>query len=767
MKTKIIIYSLLFLLIAGIAYLVIARRQVPTGLSTGEIKSYTIVKRYTYEGTASGLLVNEKGFVFAANTSDRILITQTDLNGKKIFTSREPIVNRGAEINNLDMATNPLGARLCAVWTELLNKNTKLYYKFFDMESENQSEAIEISETNPISYLNMFYNSTNDEFVIIYLAKNVPKLVIIDSLGFNKSPVSLSFELTPDVIDMIWNGYDNLYALVTPKRLVQFDINGNLIGDNNIVIDNITKPSNIRIYYSSIDNCYDIFISQKDILYITAIDNQGNVLNTVQKKLPDTSSIDFTVVDNGHLYDIFYLSEIMKRVIHTTASYEDEFSNKYHKVTDAEGKNPSAILSNGKLGILYTTAGGSPESVLCMAVQGDWGAGKKGDIAAFGGRFAPPATRDGGGGDGRREPMYVIKGPDYSPATLMFKGYGVKKVHVDRVDKDDVTLEVNFIDNLTNPERVQFTIKHARLKNPREYTLGQNEKGLFWIYPDFLFRMDIGLMDPINRRLFLKISPLLVKDKKVIWARGLPENPNNEILLLYKRRFTSFPEGPDPFIIQLDLDYRLDFWWKTKYIYFVLFLIGKAGNEVKVYDGTLENHIAFIDAGDIVIDPVYKYSKCGLRIYYEDPGDMLQLHIIPIKKRLWDFTSKNRKQVTLGKGTSFGYKEEFRFKVKDKEYVLTISDFYDIKGHKVAGLRIDNQKDFFLKLAEKDRKIININGVPISFRVVSWKDSWAELDKQPGVRLEISNASETGNAAFSGREVTSMGGRPVNVVGQT
>lgn len=403
MKAKIIIYSLTALSLAAAVYFLLLKKQVPAGLATGGVKVYSILKRYTYEGTASTLLANQKGFAFTSKTTDRILITQTDLEGKKIFTAREPTVNRDAVINDLNMATDPSGAKFCAAWAELVNKNTRLYYKFHDIESGNPSEVVEIKETNPISYLNIFYNAIYDEFEIFYIAKNIPKLVTIDSLGFNKPPVSLSFKITPDITKIIWNEYDNLYALVTPKRLIQFDINGNPISDNSFVIDNIAKPNNIHIYYNQINNVYNIFVSQKDTLHLVTMDNQANILNTRQIKLPDTSNGDFTAVDNGQVYDIFYFSEIMKKIIHTTASYKGEFSSKYYKLMDAEGINPSAILSNGKLGILYTTLGEDPESILCIAVPAGWGAGKKSDITAFGGRYGPPVTIDGGGGTGKRK----------------------------------------------------------------------------------------------------------------------------------------------------------------------------------------------------------------------------------------------------------------------------------------------------------------------------------------------------------------------------
>lgn len=403
MKAKIIIYSLTALSLAAAVYFLVIKKQAPIGLSTGGVKAYSIVKKYTYEGTASSLLANRKGFVFASKTNDRILITQTDFDGKKIFTSREPVVNWDAETNDLSMATDPSGARLCVVWTELLGNNTKLYYKFHNFETDEPSEVVEIRELNPISHLNLIYNTIYDEFEIFYIAKNILKLVTIDSLGFNKPPVSLSFKITPDITKIIWNEYDNLYALVTPKRLVQFDINENLISDNSFVIDNITKPSNICIFYNQINNVYNIFVSQRDKLQMVTMDNQANILNTMQVKLPDTSNVDFAVADNGQAYDVFYFSEIMKRIIHTTVSYEGGFSNKYYKLTDAEGKNLSVILSDGKLAILYTTAGENPESVLCIAVQGGWGAGKKSDITAFGGRYGAPATIDGDGGTGRRK----------------------------------------------------------------------------------------------------------------------------------------------------------------------------------------------------------------------------------------------------------------------------------------------------------------------------------------------------------------------------
>lgn len=398
MKTGIIIYVFLAAIISAGLWFLIAKKPTPTGLSIGEIKAYSIVKKYAYEGISSGLLVNQKGFAFSGKTIDRILITQTDNNGKKIFTAREPIINRDAVISNLNMATDPKGARLCAVWAESINEGTRLYYKFLDIESRAQAEAVEINETNPISYLNIFYNSTNDEFIILYIAESIPKLIIVDSMGFSNPPLDLSFEITSNMIKTIWNEYDNLYAAVTHKQadsfsLIQFDINGNLIADNSFTIDNITKPNNICIYYDQINNVYNIFVSQKDILHQMTIDSQSNILSTKQNKLPSNFNGEFDIADNGQSYDLFYPSGLLKKIIHTSISHEGEYSKKYNKLIDIdrynEGINPSVALSNEKLGILYTIDKENAVSSLGIAMpykSGSWGASKKSDISAYGGR---------------------------------------------------------------------------------------------------------------------------------------------------------------------------------------------------------------------------------------------------------------------------------------------------------------------------------------------------------------------------------------------
>lgn len=391
MKKRLIIYSLLFVFLVGIGYLVLLRRQAPTGLSTGYIRKYSLIKRNVYMGTPSGLLANDKGFIYATKTSDRYFIIQTDRYGNRSFVRGGRIINRGrAVIDKISLSTNPSGSKLCIVWSERFNQYqrigwqyfqfTKLYYRFIDLESGYSSSAREIDKVMGLSNMNVLYNDEQDEFAIFYTTRWYHKYVIVNSYGYNYPARYLSIYLYPWKMKIIWNEYEHVYAILIQNwwnsyRLIQVNSHGYIVADNYFKIGNIYSPKSIYFRFNPIDYVYDIFISQGNTLFLVKIDRRANVLSSKQIVMPYNFSGEFDVVDNGQTYDLVYCTNLwsyLKGINYTLVSYSGEYSNRYNKITDFRSYGADiaffAALSNGYFNILCTTEWANTTSFLGVEI---------------------------------------------------------------------------------------------------------------------------------------------------------------------------------------------------------------------------------------------------------------------------------------------------------------------------------------------------------------------------------------------------------------